>query len=61
MHFDDARLDAVRAGSAILGRCRRREQQGEEQECRNELSHGISSFGYSIPYTGRICRRIEVR
>ena len=28
MHFDDARLDAVRAGSAILGRCRRTKGDG---------------------------------
>ena len=28
MHFDQARLDAVRAGSAILGRCRRTKDDG---------------------------------
>ena len=28
MHFDDARLDAVRAGSAVLGRCRRTKGDG---------------------------------
>lgn len=28
LHFDDARLDAVRAGSAVLGRCRRTKGDG---------------------------------
>lgn len=28
MHFDEARLDAVRAGSVLLGRCRRSQGDG---------------------------------